>query len=176
MYIHPSKFQEIISQFKNCNAIQQARLNSEYGLDEAAGYSQHLEVPEPIIRGIPTLEKGTYVKASEMLECRFRFASGWKDAVLGIRLLSISEMEDVWADERTLEQIAIRREHWEDSPPAKLPLGKISLFGVNPNEGEEVYLVWSGSAEPSVVEYIGGDEQKFDSIADFFLFHSQDIS
>jgi len=98
---------------------------------------------------------------------------------LGIRFLSIREMEDAWTNGPILEQIQIRRDTWPDSPLSGVELDQLTLFGLNPIDGEEVYLVWKPtkmyplSSEPEVVEFITNGIDHFENLGDFILYHCQ---
>lgn len=179
MLIDPSQMPELFDRLRRRNDVEQPELNKRFGLDSVSGLSQLLEPPTPLERGIPTLAKGVYKTPSEMLKHRFQYAASWKDATLGLRFLSIREMEDIWTNEAALKSIQIRRETWSDSPPATTAWNQLTLFAFDLIEGNEVYLVWQStgvyppSNEPEVVEFIGWDTNHFRSLGDFVLYHCQ---
>lgn len=150
-----------------------AQLNAEFQLDNSHRRNQILEPSSPIVQGIPTLAMGVYKTPSEMLEYRFRFAGSWKDAIFGVHFLNLQEMEGAWTDPFLQQLVENRKEYWEDSPLKTSQLYNVSLFGVNRDNPDEVYLMWEGGAEPWVLAYISNLEERFDNLADFILFYCQ---
>jgi hypothetical protein len=122
---------------------------------------------------VPSLMKEVFCPISPMLKIRFQYAGRWDNAVLGNTLLGLSDMKHVWDDSHALEQVQIRKDNWETSPPANFPLSQISLLGINARECEEIYLVWEDAAEPRVVSYAGNYEYNFTSVADCLLFYAK---
>ena len=177
MFIDPNQMSELLERLRRSNDFRHSELNKQFGLDAVSGYQQLLESPVPIAHGIPTLARGVYKNPSEMLKRRFEYAASWKDAILGMRLLSICEMETVWTNESILKLIGIRQDTWLDSPPATIEWEEISLLALDSVDGNEAYLVWkpSGvyppSSEPEVVEFFGWDYNHFQSLGDFILYH-----
>lgn len=163
----------ILDRLTKTNERKHAALSKQYKLEKDACYSQVLEPPSGCPLGIPTLERGIYRCASPMLKHRFDYAGSWKDAIYSNKLLSIREMESVWTDETVLKQIEVRKDNWDESPPACVRWSDISLFGLNAIECEEIYLVWTDADEPYVVEYTANDESRFKNVADCILFHCQ---
>ncbi len=138
------------------------------GREIVSNFKQILDTPTLISKGVPTLQRGVYKPITPMLRHRFEFAGRWKKAVPGLDFLNLEDMEAVWDDSNILEQIGIRRENWELSPPT-LPLLNVTLFAINIPQCEEIYLVWNDvEPEPALWSYGGNHERVLANIGEYF--------
>jgi hypothetical protein len=99
-----------------------------------------------------------------MLEARFRFAGSWTNATLSFTWLSLAEMESVWTDNQFKRQLALRKDHWPTSVVNQYALDKLALFGIDIDQKDEIYLVFSDAEEPQVVSYFGAQEKRYDDL------------
>jgi len=162
----------LLEALRESNTRRNLQVRKNYEEAVANKLSQVINPPEFSTDRIPTLERGIYQNSTPMLNARFAYAGSWVNAYLAHTWLGIREMEQVWDDVEVLEQIRIRRENWEESPPASAPLNRISLFGIYREQCEEIYLLWDieDSVEPRVYSYAGNYEEQFTSLADFVLY------
>lgn len=104
-----------------------------------------------------------------MIKERFLFAGQWicPDGIY--TWLGLPDMEGTWTNARTLRQIGVRREHWDESAPRQFPPERLSLFGIERREGEEIYLVWpvALSKEPEVWVYFGQSERVHKNLREY---------
>jgi len=130
--------------------------------DGDEGMAQELEPPTTDLTDVPSLQKGVYLPLSPMVRERFRFAGSWKNAGLGQRWLSLSEMRTAWTNRSIQKQIRTRQEHWENAIVAKFPPERLALFGFDADIGDETYLAWTDTRkEPQVILYSDYDEERF---------------
>jgi hypothetical protein len=134
--------------------------------------TQQIQLPEQFFTEIPTLKPGAYRKPTPQVFARFQFAGTWINAGIGHTWLSVSDMEAAWKNRQILEQVHICQKFWEDSAPAKFEWNRLSLFGIEPNEHEETYLVWSEdeSKEPEIYLYSGHEERRFKDLQSYLEF------
>lgn len=118
---------------------------------------------------VPTLEPGFYKRMTPLLKSRFEYAGAWKEADAGHEWLSLKGMEAAIRNPKVLEQIKMRIETWTDSPLARLPASRISLFGLYGDQSEEIYLIWplADGDEPQILSYSGNFEAKFSDFAQY---------
>jgi hypothetical protein len=116
--------------------------------------------------GIPSLARGVYKRITPMIKARFEYASNWKNADAGLDWLSVQEMEQAATDAKLIEMVNSRIDSWDGTPLKGVSFSQLSLFGVNREQEEEVYLLWPIMAgqEPAIISYTGNFESKF---ADF---------
>jgi hypothetical protein len=120
---------------------------------------------------ILTLRDGVYKNLSAMLKARFDFGSRWEDVYLSQTWLSLSDIENHKGNAQLAEWIALRRENWDHVPPESVAADQCAVFGYNPYEPEETYLVWSeGADEPAVWRYYGGDSYFFHNLENFLAY------
>jgi hypothetical protein len=123
--------------------------------------------PESEVSQISTLA-GTRRSLSPMIRARFEYAGTWENVNLDQTWLSLSQIEKVDTNHQALEWIRLRRENWEHCPPANVAAEEVSLFGINPFEPEETYLVWrNNTIEPEVWRFFGADYKMFANIDSF---------
>lgn len=127
---------------------------------------QRIEAPEPGPDRIATLRPGVSRPLSPMLAARFRFAGAWSNARLSQNWLSLSEIARALNDERIKRSIDLRIENsYGDDPPGGVASEDCAIFGHNPFELDETYLVWKeGQEEPIVWEYFGADDSVFSNL------------
>ncbi|NUN94333.1 MAG: hypothetical protein HUU04_11215, partial [Verrucomicrobiae bacterium] len=93
-----------------------------------------------------------------LLRARFQYAGRWVYAVDGMTWLSPSDLEG--ADQRSpaKELLELRWKYWPDSAAPSAPRARVSLFGIDYEERQEVYLLWpeQGEGEPRIVDYASG--------------------
>jgi hypothetical protein len=161
---------ELLHRLKSANEKRLNLTRKQFGDEVANTMDQRLEPAEPIgDKGIPTLGPGIYRTPTLMLETRFAFASAWWNAIHGHHWLSPNQMERAWVDERLKAMVKCTCDNWEGSPPSVYPLQQLTLFGLEPYQGEEIYLIWpeSGFLEPEVCSYISNYEMRFPNLKEF---------
>ncbi|MBI1923707.1 hypothetical protein HYR99_05600 [Candidatus Poribacteria bacterium] len=134
--------------------------------------AQEIRAPEPFLRSIPTLKKGAYRQPTPQVSARFQFAGRWINAGVGHTWLSVPDMEAAWEDKKILEQIRICQKYWQASAPQRFEWNRLSLFGIETEQYEETYLVWSEdeSKEPEIYLYSGHEENRFKDLQDYLEF------
>ncbi len=133
-----------------------ARLRESNARD---GVAQRVYPADPVPARIPTLAAGKTWPVSPMLRARFEFAGRWVAAFLEQTWLAAGELAPLAPALR--RQVALRREHWTQSPVSKLPEDRLTLFGADRRAGDETYLVWTpGKAEPAVSYFAGASEKR----------------
>lgn len=107
-------------------------------------------------------------RLSPMLMERFKFCGRWSNANLDQDWLSICDAANIDGDVTAQEWIALRTENWDHCPPANVSKNDVAMFGFNPYEPEETYLVWRGEqSEPEVWRFSGLDYKIFDNLNRF---------
>lgn len=120
---------------------------------------------------------GTYKPLSPMLEERFLYAGAWENANLSQNWLSQSEIDDVESSDTIKRWIELRYENWSHCPPSNFNSADVAIFGVNPFEPDETYLVWrSGQVEPEVWTFFGADYHMFTNLKRFFMYYTGILS
>jgi hypothetical protein len=123
--------------------------------------------PEPLPKEagesrILTLQDGAYKPLSPMLRARFDFASRWEDAYLLQMWMGLNDIENYQSNDQLVRWISLRRENWETAPPASVGADQCAVFGYDPYEPDETYLVWKeGVEEPGVWQYFGAENCYF---------------
>ncbi|WP_369944415.1 hypothetical protein [Xanthomonas medicagonis] len=111
---------------------------------------------------------GKIRQLSPMLMERFKFCGRWNNANLDQDWLSVSDAANIGGDATAQEWIALRIENWDHCPPANVSKDDVALFGFNPYEPEETYVVWrTGQAEPEVWRFFGADYKNFRNLNRF---------
>lgn len=133
---------------------------------------QVIEPPEAQLNSkIPTLQPGHYRKITPYLKARFEYAGSWKEADGGNEWLGLGQMDAVLQEPKVLEQIRSRPELWTESPLVQMPASRISLFGLYPEQYEEIYLIWplddAEDGEPEILSYAGNYERQFSDFAQY---------
>ena len=136
-------------------------------LRESDDACRNVSPPDPVPRGIPVLAPGEYRPLSLMLADRFAFAGLWRSAILGLDLLGIGEMERIWTNAGLQDQIGIREEFWETSPPALGDPTAVTLLAVEVDDQSEIYAHWTGGEEPEIVCYFGNSDHYFKNFREF---------
>lgn len=128
---------------------------------------QELLPAEPARAGLKTLS-GKNRTLSPMLKERFDFCGKWINANLDQNWLSVSEIDDIGGNSIAQKWILLRIDNWHHCPPANVSKDDVALFGFNPHEPEETYIVWrDGRLEPEVWRFFGSDYKKFSNINRF---------
>jgi hypothetical protein len=133
---------------------------------------QVVEPPEAELSSkVSTLQRGHYRKITPYLRARFEYAGSWKEADAGNKWLGLKQMEAALQDPSVLEQIRARPEIWTESPLVQMPSSRISLFGLYPEQYEEIYLIWplddDDGSEPEILSYAGNYEYQFSNFAEY---------
>lgn len=104
-----------------------------------------------------------------MLKARFEYAGSWKKAHAGHEWLSLVQMKEVITDQEVLKQVEDRKEVWVDSLLCTYPRSKVSIFGLYPEQREEIYLIWPDIAgnEPAVLSYVGNYEEHYSNFGNY---------
>jgi hypothetical protein len=175
MKTHPDQIIHLLDGLKNANVKRYLAWRAESDGDKqyVKKLQQEIHPAESIVPKIFSLEKGIYHPVSPLLKIRFDYAGRWINAVYRNSFFSQQELNNIVDDSRIIEQVKMRQENWENSPPATLPWSQISLFGANLLDYEEIYLVWNGQEEPSVMSYVSNCEYLFDDLGEFLLFYSR---
>ncbi len=171
----PDDLKALFQRLQERNVEREVEINRHFGTATADALRQRIHPVQNPMRGVPTLERGVFKSLTPMLRARFEYAGSWINATPGHTWLSTSEMEQIWDNTELLEQIGLRQADWANSPPASAPGNQVSVFSLNSQQCEEVYLLWDEalSCEPSVVSYISNYEEQFRNLADFVLFCTQ---
>ena len=132
-------------------------------------FPQLLKSPENFKLGIPSLAKGIYLPPSPMIRVRFETVGRWVNAAFGQTWLGIEDMKKAWSSTMTKEQTKLRLADWPNSPLQNHPPELTSLFGLDPGEGEDTYLLWpeTKGEEPKILCYMGYEEEIHCNLADF---------
>lgn len=109
---------------------------------------------------------------SPMLRARFAFVARWVNAHLDQDWLGLEDIKNFKSDSVLMEWVDLRIENWEKFPPASVPKSRVAIFGYNPYEPEETYLVWpeEGDSEPEVWRYFGADYKLFNNLESFLAY------
>lgn len=114
--------------------------------------------------GVPTLSPGQFRPESEMVRERFDFCDKWEDAPMQALWLGLREMKEVWQpDHPARDAIRIRRETWPDSLLSKTEDSRVTLFGLDEDLFEQVFLIWPEieNSEPQVLAFHTNYERIF---------------
>jgi hypothetical protein len=135
---------------------------------------QMKEPPTRISTRIPTLD-GRGLPMTPMLRARFSYCGRWSGAYLGFTLLSLRQITEYSKLNKMKRRIQERAKYWSPgalSNSIERP-GAVALFGDDPVELDEIYLIAPrDGGEPQVVRYLGQDERVFPSLLDFVRFAS----
>lgn len=73
--------------------------------------------------------------------------------------------------------IELRRENWDHCPPASVSSDNCAIFGLNPFDPEETYLVWGEvDPEPMIWRYTGADYKVFKNLNRFLQYILGDLT
>ncbi len=150
--------------YQEINKKRLIEVHRMFGDSSSQQISQLILPPKPLSQlGVATLQPNHYKPLSPMLKARFEYAGSWKEADAGHEWLDLTQIEECLRDQRVLKQIRERMQVWNESPIAKLPLSRISLFGIYGDQSEEIYLIWpeKNGTEPKVLSYAGNFEAEF---------------
>jgi len=101
---------------------------------------------------IPTLENNYFRNVSPMLKERYSIISYWRNATHG-DWLSIDEMEMLWLKDSTpyinqiRNQIKAFFENWPNDASSLFKNNRISVFAIDDNGNEHIYLIWFDDVE-----------------------------
>jgi hypothetical protein len=104
------------------------------------------------ITKIPTLENNYYRDISPMLKERYSILSYWRNATHG-NWLSIEEMKMLWLNHSTpyinqlKNQIKAFSENWSNDASSLFKDNRISVFAIDDNGNEHIYLIWFDDVE-----------------------------
>lgn len=121
------------------------------------------------IECVPTLTKGIFQSASPMLTARLEFAGRWENAYAGLTFLSISDMGEIFGDEKVQRQIQNRITFDKKSVVSLHARSDISIFAIDTVEQNEIYMLWGISPEPRIFAYLGYDKYEYKNILEFLL-------
>lgn len=123
-------------------------------------------------QSIQTLDDNITRPLSTMLKARFEYVSLWVNAHLDQNWLGPDEIKNSKNDPVLMQWLNLRLENWEHLPPATTDKSCVAIFGYNPYEPEETYLVWANNEkeEPEVWRYFGADYKFFKNIESFFAY------
>lgn len=136
--------------------LKESRDTDEYSEE----FPQELSAPSKTGR-IPSLDSGAAFEMSPQLAARFSYCSRWTNASVGLDWLSLSQMSKLPKTKLAKENIVARAKHWKGSVLSKYPWSQLSLFAVNLDLADEIYLIWRGSVEPRIVWYSSQHEHAF---------------
>jgi hypothetical protein len=144
--------------------LERLRLRNEGDADHG---DQELLPADPASDELKTLS-GKSRRLSPMLKERFEFCGRWNNANLDQDWLSTSDIDDIGNDATAQEWIALRIENWDHCPPANVSKDDVAIFGFNPYEPEETYVVWrEGHIEPEIWRFFGADYKVFSDLTRF---------
>lgn len=144
--------------------LERLRLRNDADPDHG---NQSLLPAEPSSDALKTLS-GKSRRLSPMLKARFEFCDRWNNANLDQDWLGISDIDNIDNDATAQQWIALRIENWDHVPPANVSKNDVALFGFNPYEPEETYVVWrKGKVEPELWRFFGADYKYFEDLNRF---------
>jgi hypothetical protein len=155
-----------MTQENNATRALLDRLRMRNEADPDHGH-QELQPADVASHELKTLS-GQNRRLSPMLIERFRFCGRWTNANLDQDWLGISDIDNIGNNATAQEWIALRTENWDHCPPANVSKDDVALFGFNPYEPEETYVVWrAGRVEPEVWRFFGADYKFFQDLNRF---------
>lgn len=121
---------------------------------------------------IQTLDDNITRSITPMLEARFNYSALWINAYLDQNWLGLDDIKNYKNDAVLMEWIRLRLENWDHLPPATVKKSCVAIFGYNPYEPEETYLVWPEDldGEPAVWRYYGADYKFFKNLDSFLTY------
>jgi hypothetical protein len=144
--------------------LERLRLQNEADPDRG---EQELQAADLKSLELMTLS-GKRRQLSPMLMERVKFCGRWNNADLSQDWLGIADVASIDAGHTVQRWIALRIENWDHCPPANVSKDDVALFGFNPYEPEETYLVWrSSQTEPEVWRFFGADYDFFGNLNRF---------
>jgi hypothetical protein len=144
-------------------------LKTQNDEDDYSGIlKQAIGRPEPLGR-IATLGLRSR-ELSPMLVDRFRFAGEWVNAVGAQRWLSLRQIRASLRAPPIKRVIALRFKYGEQLLVSSVPRECLTLFGIDEEECEETYLLWTNAPEPKVVTYISYQEQVYKHLKAYLAF------
>lgn len=72
-------------------------------------------------------------------------------------------MEAAWNNHEVLEQLTLRKDNWPTSILNQCTPEKLVLFGIDIDQGNEIYLTFSDATKPQVVSYFEYQENRYDN-------------
>jgi hypothetical protein len=154
------------------NLLKRLKKENDDDLDHG---EQLISPPDTNQKKIKTLNNDVYRPLSPMLMARFNYCGKWTNANLEQDWLSISEI-DAWEhNDRLKKWIDLRIENWDHCPPANTKKENCAIFGYNPYDPEETYLVWDDDEEPKIWRFVGADYKVFNTIERFFMYLIGDL-
>lgn len=171
------RIEELLIRLKDDFPIACKRVNRllEKSGDETQSFTQSLSESDTLGR-VPTLDSQTQRPMSAMLRSRFRFCGRWRR--LGEVWLSLSQMETVTRNRQFRKHFRSKKEYWEGSAPATIPLNRLSVFSVGSHaQGDYTFLVWpsnSTDSEPELWCYSGQSEMRFKDLESFLIWIADD--
>lgn len=155
------RIHDLLAEHQRLNEMRIRQVSHDQGFQQVV--TPPVELPEI---GIPTLAEGVYEPWTPMLRARFAYASSWRNADAGVDWLSLQQMEQAATEANLIDLVNARIECWDGSPIRGVPFSRLSLFGLDLDQGEEVYLLWPAVSgeEPAIISYSGNFESTF---ADF---------
>jgi hypothetical protein len=129
--------------------------------------AQTLFPKEDFADAIPSLTPEIYFPMSPMLSDRFQFAGRWENATAAFTWLSLHDMRSAWTDSQILESIRLRKSNWPDSVLTQYAPEKISIFALDLDEGNEIYLISEDRPEPLIVSYFEGQEDRYKNLSEY---------
>ena len=102
-------------------------------------------------------------RLTAMLQARFSYAGSWKMAEAGIEWLSLNQIKSASLSVQNVEMVHEATTLWEGSSLFRVPLSRISLFGIHPKQGEMIYLIWPVivGEEPEIISYSCNIENRY---------------
>lgn len=152
-------------------ALLLERLKARNEEDKERG-PQTIEPAESPADTIQTLSGEHQRPLSPMLMDRFRFCGTWNNAHLSQDWLSLSQINDWRANAKLVEWVDLSIENsFGPEPPGGVDSKDCAIFGYNPHEPEETYLVWHhDEVEPKVWSFFQGDYSVFSNFERYLEF------
>ena len=106
---------------------------------------------------VPTLQQDCKKPMSEMLRTRFEFGGNWINAAFGQTWLGLAEMGALWRNDVILAALESDRKYFDGHVLQVTPWEKLSLFGIDLDDGSKTFIEWSDETEtePHIVTYVG---------------------
>ena len=151
--------------------------------DSLTSQSSERGVAAENVAKIPTLEQGCYRGVSPMLKERYSVLGHWRNATHG-HWLSLDEMEMLWHDSsdpyitRLQNQIKAFSENWPNDASSLFKGHRISVFAIDDNGNEHIYMVWLDDVEePEFWVYDSNGMARYENLRNYLeAYLSDDLS
>lgn len=160
----------LLVEYQQLNQKLLIKVQQDLGMSEGEIESQVVEPPSgTAVPEIPTFDQRYRRRLTKMLQARFEYAGSWRMAEAGIEWLSLKQIWEETSNEENVQRVNEATALWESSPLFKAPLSRISLFGIHPEQGEAIYLLWPvvDGGEPEILSYSCNLENRYPNLEQY---------